>query len=102
MVSEYGLCECNPKNPTGDPRRIEILRDHTRVLREHACVGGAIFFCYNDYRTHIGDKGIGALRQRVHGVVDVYGERKPSFEALRNGIEPHRERGGRGRATEWR
>ena len=31
VVSEYGLCECNPKNPTGDARRMEILREHTRV-----------------------------------------------------------------------
>src|SRR5664279_1724148 len=31
-----------------------------------------LFFCYNDYRTHVGDRGMGALQQRVHGVVDVY------------------------------
>lgn len=88
VVSEYGLCECNPKNPTGDPRRIQILREHTAVMRERPYVGGAIFFCYNDYRTHIGDKGVGALRQRVHGVVDLFGDRKASFEALRAESSP--------------
>ena len=41
------------------------------------------FFCYNDYRTHVGDRGIGVAKQRVHGVVDLYGRRKPSFENLR-------------------
>jgi beta-glucuronidase len=51
-------------------------------------VGGAIFFCYNDYRTHMGDKGIGVLKQRVHGVVDLYGARKTSFEALRTQASP--------------
>jgi beta-glucuronidase len=51
-------------------------------------VAGTIFFDYNDYRTHIGDKGIGPLKQRVHGVVDLYGNRKPSFEALRQESSP--------------
>ncbi len=47
-----------------------------------------IFFDYNDYRTHIGDKGIGPLKQRVHGVVDLYGNRKPSFADLREESSP--------------
>jgi beta-glucuronidase len=88
VVSEYGLCECNPKNPTGDARRIRILSEHTQVLRGRPYVGGAIFFCYNDYRTHVGDKGVGPLKQRVHGVVDLMGARKPSFEALRAESSP--------------
>lgn len=49
---------------------------------------GAIYFDYNDYRTLVGDKGAGAMRQRVHGVVDLYGRRKPSFEALRLQASP--------------
>src|SRR5208337_1138897 len=56
--------------------------------RHYPFVGGAIFFCYNDYRTHMGDKGIGVLKQRVHGVVDLYGARKTSFEALRQQASP--------------
>jgi len=51
-------------------------------------VGGAIFFCYNDYRTHVGDRGVGALQQRVHGVVDVYGAQKPSYAILREESSP--------------
>jgi beta-glucuronidase len=51
-------------------------------------VAGTIFFDYNDYRTHMGDKGVGPLKQRVHGVVDLYGNRKPSFEALRQEASP--------------
>ena len=88
VISEYGYCECTPDRVAGDPRRIEILRRHTDAYRECDWVGGAIFFCYNDYRTHIGDKGIGALKQRVHGVVDLYGGRKPSFAALRAESSP--------------
>ncbi len=83
VISEYGLCECNPKNPTSDERRIEILRSHNAVFREEPNVGRLIFFCYNDYRTHMGDKGLGVMKQRVHGVVDLYGRKKPSYEVLR-------------------
>jgi beta-glucuronidase len=36
----------------------------------------------------MGDKGAGVLKQRVHGVVDVFGARKPSFEALRKESSP--------------
>jgi beta-galactosidase len=88
VVSEYGYCECAPDRLGGDARRIEILRDHTGVFRACEYVAGAIFFDYNDYRTHMGDKGFDVLKQRVHGVVDVYGERKPSFEALREESSP--------------
>jgi len=88
VISEYGLCECHPAHKGGDARRIEILETHTRIYREFDFVGGAIFFCYNDYRTHMGDKGRGRLKQRVHGVVDLYGQRKPSFAALRRESSP--------------
>lgn len=88
VISEYGLCECDPRNPTSDARRIEILRSHDEIYRQDPHVAGLIFFCYNDYRTHMGDKGVGALRQRVHGVVDVYGNRKPSYEVLRRESSP--------------
>lgn len=88
VISEYGYCACTPDRPEGDSRRIEILRDHTRVCRESKNIGGLIFFCYNDYRTHIGDKGTGVMKQRIHGVVDLLGDRKPSYAALRDESSP--------------
>ncbi len=88
VVSEYGYCECAPGRDGGDPKRIDILREHNAVYREFPNVGGLIFFCYNDYRTHIGDKGLGVMKQRVHGVVDLYGVRKPSFDQLRRESSP--------------
>jgi beta-glucuronidase len=88
VISEYGFCECNPRHVGGDRRRADVLQQHTRIFRERPWVGGAIFFSYNDYRTHIGDKGVGPLRQRVHGVVDLNGARKPSFDALRRESSP--------------
>lgn len=88
VVSEYGYCECAPGHDGGDAKRLAVLKDHNAIFRECEDVGGLIFFCYNDYRTHMGDKGLGVLKQRVHGVVDVYGARKPSYEALRMEASP--------------
>jgi beta-galactosidase len=88
VISEYGYCACTEDRPENDARRAEILRNHNRVFRDHPWVAGLIFFCYNDYRTHIGDKGLGVLKQRVHGVVDVFGARKPSYEVLRRESGP--------------
>ncbi len=67
---------------------MEILRSHDAVIRSKDFVAGAIFFCYNDYRTHVGDRGVGPLRQRIHGVVDLYGAQKPSYELLRRESSP--------------
>lgn len=88
VISEYGYCACTAERPEGDEPRIKVLREQDAVLRKYERVAGLIFFCYNDYRTHIGDRGAGALKQRVHGVVDVYGQRKPSYEVLRGESSP--------------
>ena len=88
VISEYGYCACTADRPEGDERRIEVLRTHDQVLRSKDFVGGAIFFCYNDYRTHVGDRGVGVMQQRVHGVVDVYGARKPSYRVLAHESSP--------------
>lgn len=88
VISEYGYCACTPDRPEGDSRRSQVLRDHSRVFRDTQYVGGLIFFCYNDYRTHIGDKGTGVMKQRIHGVVDLLGNRKPSYSVLRGESSP--------------
>ncbi len=88
VISEYGYCACTEDRPEGDGRRIAVLRGHDRVFRDRPYMAGLIFFDYNDYRTHIGDRGTGALKQRVHGVVDVYGAKKGSWDALRRESSP--------------
>jgi beta-galactosidase len=55
VISEYGYCACTEERPEGDEQRIETLQTHDAVIRSKAFIGGAIFFCYNDYRTHVGD-----------------------------------------------
>jgi len=88
VISEYGYCACVPERPEDDARRIEILRSHDAIFRSKDYVAGAIFFCYNDYRSQVGFSGVGALQQNIHGVVDVFGAKKPSFEALREESSP--------------
>ena len=88
VISEYGYCACVPERPEDDTRRIEILRTHDAVFRSKDYVAGTIFFCYNDYRSQVGFSGVGALQQNIHGVVDVLGTRKPSFDVLREESSP--------------
>lgn len=88
VISEYGYCACTADRPEGDDERRTVLREQTRMLRENDYVAGLIFFCYNDYRTHVGDKGRGVGKQRVHGIVDLFGTRKPSYELLRTESSP--------------
>ena len=88
VISEYGYCACTTDRPEGDEKRRIVLRTQDRVLRERDYIAGLIFFCYNDYRTHVGDRGIGVLQQRVHGVVDLFGAQKPSYDLLRNESSP--------------
>ena len=88
VISEYGYCACVPERPEDDGRRIEILRTHDALFRSKDYVAGAIFFCYNDYRSQAGFSGVGAVQQNIHGVVNVFGLRKPSFDALREESSP--------------
>jgi beta-galactosidase len=88
VISEYGYCACTEDRPEGDEHRTEILRSHDAAIRSKDFVAGAIFFCYNDYRTHVGYSGVGALKQNVHGVVDLCGAQKASYEVLRRESSP--------------
>ena len=88
VISEYGYCACTADRAEGDGHRIEILRSHDAVFRSKDFVAGAIFFCYNDYRTHVGYSGIGPLKQNVHGVVNLFGTQKASYDVLRGESSP--------------
>jgi beta-glucuronidase len=91
VISEYGLCECHPRLPKGDLARIDLFREHTAIYRQDPAIAGVIYFSYNDYRTHVGDKGDGVFQQRVHGVVDLLGRPKPSYAVLRAESSPIRQ-----------
>ena len=86
VISEYGLCE--PVFKGGDPRRIEHFLYNTNVYDLDDWITAVIYFSLNDYRTHMGEEGEGRFRQRVHGIVDLYGNKKPSYEVVKERFSP--------------
>ncbi|WP_150271406.1 glycoside hydrolase family 2 protein [Paenibacillus tepidiphilus] len=88
VVSEFGLCE--PAFSGGDERRREQLLEKMDIYRKIPNIAGMIYFNLNDYRTQMGEEGEGRLRQRVHGVTDLYGNEKPSYRLLQEVSAPVR------------
>lgn len=81
VISEFGLCE--PENWGDDQRRIFDMIYSYGVYESKPSVGGVIYFCINDYRTHMGGGLHGFHTCRVHGVYDLEGNPKPSAAILR-------------------
>lgn len=82
FITEAGLCE--PANTGGDARRVDDMIFHLEEWKRFPNVMGYIYFCLNDYRTQMGEEGIGRHRIRRHGVVNKYGEPKPSYYVLQS------------------
>jgi beta-glucuronidase len=80
-ISEWGVCE--PVHKGGDPRRIEEMQQQIAFYESKEYVAGAIYFCLNDYRTHLGEDFTYQYPQRVHGVCDINLKCKPSYEVLK-------------------
>ena len=86
IPSEFGLCE--PAFKGGDPRREEIFLEKLRFYRTQPQIAGTVYFCLNDYRTHMGEEGEGRMRRRVHGSADLLGKPKPSYFAVQREYAP--------------
>lgn len=80
MITEAGLCE--PKFSGGDERRISDMEYHYACWSECDWIAAAIYFSFNDYRTHKGETGTGRYCMRRHGVTDLYNEPKESYYVL--------------------
>ena len=95
IPSEFGLCE--PAFPGGDKAREKIFLDKMTFYRSREQIVGTVYFCLNDYRTHMGEEGSGRLRRRVHGSADLYGAPKPSYFTVQREYAPlaarHTEKG---------
>lgn len=81
VVTEFGLCE--PHFKGGDERRIEIYKEKLAFYKKYG-FNGWVYFSLNDYRTHVGETGHGKLKQRIHGSVDLYGNKKPSYDFIKS------------------
>lgn len=81
VISEFGLCE--PENWGDDNRRLKDMIYYYAVYESKFHVAGVIYFCINDYRTHMGGGKLDFHNTRVHGVYDLNFKPKPSAEVLR-------------------
>lgn len=81
VISEYGAAGIFARDKVrGDELRRRIMRDQTALFSRHDFIGGLIFWCYQDYKSHRNlrpgmDKGFVEM-----GVVDEHRQRYPSFE----------------------
>lgn len=77
LITEAGLCE--PNFAGGDLRRVSDMLYHFNEWAKRDYIMGAIYFCINDYRTHMGENGSGRFKTRIHGLTDIYLRKKPSY-----------------------
>lgn len=88
VISEFGLCE--PTFSGGDRRRAKVFIDKMDIYSQVPEIAGVINFCLNDYRTQMGEQGVGMIRRRVHGSTDIFGEPKPSYYVVQSYCSPIR------------
>jgi len=86
LITEHGLCE--PAFAGGDTRRIDEMIYHIKEWQKQPFVIGYIYFCLNDYRTHVGEEGFGKFKIRRHGITDMYLNPKPSYSVLKQLASP--------------
>lgn len=86
LITEAGLCE--PTFSGGDSRRVDDMIYHISEWQRNDFITGYIYFCLEDYRTQIGEEGLGADKIRRHGVMTKTLEPKPSYGVLRQLMSP--------------
>ena len=86
LITENGLCE--PRFSGGDLRRTQDMIYHFSEWAKRDYIAGCIYFCLNDYRTDKGEDGAGRFKSRVHGVTDLYFNKKPSYFVFKQLASP--------------
>ena len=86
LITEAGLCE--PVFSGGDARRVDDMIYHITEWQRHDFIMGYIYFCLEDYRTQIGEEGLGADKIRRHGVMTKTLQPKPSYGVLQQLMSP--------------
>ena len=91
IIAEFGLAGFFDPDPRkGDEHRIRIMRDQLREFERRDWIAGAIFWCYQDYKSHR-NLWPGLVKGYVDmGVVDENRQRKPSYDAWREETSPAR------------
>ncbi len=91
IVSEFGAAGVFGSNSAdADRLRVRILREQLAEFAKHDWIAGAIFWCYQDYRSHR-NLWPGETSGYVdHGVVDENRQRRPSYDAWKDANSPVR------------
>ncbi len=81
LITEAGLCE--PTFAGGDATRVDDMLYHVKEWQRWPYICGYIYFCLQDYRTQMGEEGLGRYRIRRHGVTECDLKPKSSYAILR-------------------
>jgi beta-glucuronidase len=89
IISEFGAASIFAADTeSGDSLRARVIRDQLKTFRKYDWIAGAIFWCYQDYKSHR-NLWPGLLQGEVEmGVVDQNRQRRPSFEVWREENSP--------------
>ncbi len=91
LVSEFGLAgPFAPDTAQADVKRVALLREQLLEFARHDFVAGAVFWCYQDYRSHRNlwpGESSGFVEM---GLVDENRQRLPSYEVWREQNSPAR------------
>jgi len=89
IISEFGTPGIFGANTAeADKLRVHILQHQLDLFAKYDWIAGAIFWCYQDYKSHR-NLWPGHLSGYVdHGVVDEYRQRRPSFYAWEKRTAP--------------
>ena len=89
IISEFGTPGIFGTNTVeADKLRVHILHHQLDLFAKYDWIAGAIFWCYQDYKSHR-NLWPGHMEGYVdHGVVDEYRQRRPSFYAWEKRTAP--------------
>lgn len=89
IISEFGAASLFAKDRIeGDALRRKIIAEHLDVFRKFDFIGGAILWCYQDYRSHRNLRPGETAGLVEMGVVDENRQRYPSFDLWRKENSP--------------
>jgi beta-glucuronidase len=80
IISEFGMPGIFAKSPEeADPMRVDIIRKQMPELARRDWIGGAILWCYQDYKSRRTLRPGWDEGWVEHGLVDEFRQRKPSY-----------------------
>jgi beta-glucuronidase len=84
IISEFGAAGMfAPDLDSADLLRSKIMRDQLALFSKYDWIGGAIFWCYQDYKSHRNLRPGMDTGQVEMGLVDENRQRRPSFDLWR-------------------